>query len=92
MFISQTAAVTEVKKSTVLGTELKEQETLSISHNSFLVSIVPTCHSCRTTVLIGRGSCQCMCCTEQSVNLDGTKKQSENQTKTQTPYVTMGGV
>lgn len=84
------AAVTEVR-SPILGTELKATLCDEIP-GSLLVSIVPICQSSRTVVLVSRGRCQCICCTEHSVNLDGTKNQSENQTKTQTPYVTVGGM
>lgn len=51
------------------------------SYYSFLVSIVPSCHSSRTAVLGSRETSQCICCTEQNVSLYGTKNQSENQTK-----------
>lgn len=50
-------------------------------YSCLLVSIVPTFHSSRMAVLVSGESFQCICCTGHSVNLYGTKNQSENQTK-----------
>ena len=92
MFVSQTTAVTDMRNQT-LGTESKEQKSVSRYSSSLLVSIVPTYHSSRMAVVVGKEdfsvhmlhSTNCKSVWYQKIKV-------KTKPKTRTPYVTMGGM
>lgn len=57
----------------------------------FVVSIVPIHHFSKYTGSSCQQVLQCICCTKQNKNLHGTKNQT-SKPKTQTPYVSVGGM
>lgn len=86
MFVSQTTAVTDMRNQTS-GTESKEQKPVSRYSSSLLVSVVPTYHSSRMAVLASKEHFQCIC-----KSVWHQKIKVKTKPKTQTPYVTMGGM